>query len=83
MRIVKQEFYQLPEYAVCYLEYGDDSGLSEEDVRNIDAWRDSLECDESPYSPSFDYGENRYFTSYPAFGLPCDCIDLTVTWLAD
>jgi len=60
----------IPEWALCYLYYGDESNLSEEDKKLCDdflkKYRFVSEKDEQPES---------YFTHYPEFGLACNVID--------
>lgn len=71
---------RFPDYAACYLEYGDESGLNEEDIKNIDSWVKSIE-DNNPEIKGalcFEYGEETGFTYYPEFGLGCNCIKIKV-----
>lgn len=63
----------IPQYAVCYIEYGDGSGLEEEDIKNIDKFLSSYP------GATFDYKEGTEgFVAYPAFGLACDCIETDI-----
>jgi len=79
----------MPEWAVCYLEYGDTGDLSEEDLRLADEWRDridkqAVEAYGETAIVSFSYGNNDgYFTSSPEFGLPCNCVDCRLTVFAE
>lgn len=74
----------IPDYALPYLCNGDASGLSPDDLRNIDKWADEMRVfGFTPDLFSFvrldgdalyvDPGQEASFTSCPAFGLPCDC----------
>lgn len=65
----------LPSYAVCYVEYGNEDGMSEEDIKLCDEWLASLSEGGQLH---FEYGEESYFTKSPAFGLACDCVEVKV-----
>lgn len=69
------KFENFPNWAVCYLLYGDDSGLTEEDKRDFNAW-----CNKEKINVTnlFDVSEETYFALYPQFGLACNCCDLTM-----
>lgn len=69
--IRKKVFDNFPEYAVCYLAYGDKSGLSETDIEHIDRFikQNGLNC----FNVDFDF-ENKGFNAHPCFGLACDCV---------
>lgn len=74
--MAKLELYDtvdLPAYAVYYIEYGDSSGLDDEDIANIDEWLETL-----PPHCTFSYGEESEFTPYPEFGLACDTIETEI-----
>ena len=83
MKIIKEIDVKFPTYAISYLEYGEPGDLSEQDIKNVDEWYNTLKCDESPYGPNFDFGTCSYFEPYPVFGLPCDCVDLKIFWFGD
>lgn len=76
MRLI--DTYKIPTYAVCALEYGDDSGLEDEDIANIDEWLVWLGEDNLFFDWSNGIDNEPSFTSNPAFGLPMDCIDCKV-----
>lgn len=68
----------LPTWALCYLINADPSGLTDEEINEVDNW-----CKDNNVSvvctASDQEGESEpYFTHYPAFGLPCDVIDCNV-----
>lgn len=67
---------KIPSWAIYYLEYGDPTGLTEEDIAMVDDFID----DNFPngYVMSFTNGleATTYFTSHPAFGLACDVYDV-------
>lgn len=67
-----KRYENFPEYAVCYLMYNDDSGLSEEDKDNINKWliNENLES-----FSLVDVSEDSYFSGFPQFGLACNCVD--------
>lgn len=71
----------VPSYAICYLVNDDPSGLSDDDIKNINNWVDSMKkegkcMDVSPIS-----GRDEYFDSTPPFGLPCNSIDCWINYL--
>jgi len=89
MTVIDWGVVSMPEWAVCYLEYGDAGDLSEEDLRLADEWRDGLDrqakeaCGQTAYV-TFSYGDgDGYFTGSPEFGLPCGCVDCRLTVFAD
>lgn len=68
--------YKIPEYAVCAIEYGDFTGISDEEEREI---RDFL-SEEFPNGFVVDWHGNEpegepYFSPCPAFGLATNVID--------
>lgn len=68
--------YKIPQYAICAIEYGDFSGLDEEDIDNINEFLE----DEFPNGFVADWHINEpdgepYFTRYPAFGMPTEVVD--------
>jgi len=65
---------RIPEYAICYLVNGDDSGLYIDEIKEID---DFMHQFDGHYIISLDEKE-PYFCSNPAFGLPCNVFDVTV-----
>jgi hypothetical protein len=82
MRNEKYEV-QLPTYAICYLEYGETSGLEEEDIKNIDSWAKEYydRAEELNGNVVFDYADDAGFNHFPDFGLACDTITCTVNIL--
>ena len=51
-------------------EYGSSDTLTDEEVEMIDEFLDSY-----GFPIFIDYDEHEFFTSCPAFGLPCDCVE--------
>lgn len=75
-----QFIVSIPTYALYYLEYGDSSGLSDDDVKNIDEWYEKQQR-EGKYTniePMFDH---QHFVAYPPFGLACECTDCIITYI--
>lgn len=68
----------IPNWATTYIMYNDDSGLSEEDIAQTDAFIKELERDGQRLVEPIEGSEND-FNSYPAFGDACDTSD----WIAD
>lgn len=82
----------MPSYALPLLINGDDSGLSTPDKNTIEQWhRDQqqraaaegmLSNFQTPATLNFGVKDmEEYFCKYPAFGLPCNCVDIVVQWL--
>ena len=69
------KFENFPTWALCYLLYADDTGLTEEDKRNFNDW-----CNKEKVNVTnlFDASEETYFSPFPQFGLACICCDLTM-----
>lgn len=63
--------FSIPSWAVCAIEYGDYSGLSDDEIRQIEDFFEDFPCDKF----TIQWGEDEYFSNSPAFGLPCTCID--------
>lgn len=63
----------IPSYAIPYIEYGEQDGLTDEDIRNIDVF---LARYPGAY---FDYTDDEDFSASPAFGLPTQCV-VTNIW---
>ena len=59
---------QVPTWAVPYLEYGDPSGLTEEEVEEIDEWLH----DNFPRGYVCEYHDDETFTRKPLWGLACN-----------
>ena len=77
---------EMPDYALCYLVNGDDSGIDAADKKTIDAYMAQFEEEANSVNgdlviaPSEDEG---YFTHCPAFGLPCNVIDTDIVILTN
>lgn len=63
---------RIPTWALCSLIYGDNTGLTDEEIAMIENWSNTTKlvvlcsADEEP---------EEYFTTSPAFGLACNVID--------
>ena len=58
--------YDIPEWAICYLDYGEDENLTEEEKAVADKWIEETFPNGYTFSPDFeDYNELDF---YPAFG---------------
>lgn len=69
------DYYQIPTWAICALVYGDDSGLSKEDIQDIENFLKSEHLEDYSLDVPEDIDSEKYFTSYPAFGLASDVVD--------
>lgn len=67
---------KVPNWALSYLEYGDPTGLSEEEIEEIDEWLGENFPD--GFIMQFHDGDNAeiYFTTVPLFGLPGEVYDM-------
>lgn len=63
---------QIPEWAMCYLINGDKDNLTDEEINEINNWKEEAEIDEVCL-PSC-YAE-AYFCKLPAFGKPANVYD--------
>ena len=54
--------------------YGDASGITEEDIENIENWIDS---EGIRHLNLVSVDSDVYFKHKPRFGLACDCVDVT------
>lgn len=69
-----KRYTNFPVYAITYLMYGDASGITEEDVENIENWIDS---EGIRHLNLVSVDSDVYFKHKPRFGLACDCVDVT------
>ena len=68
-----------PTWALSYLINGDASGLTDEDIEQVDEWCEDMRDDTGDGYIVYDASdEHPSFNPYPCFGLPCDCITMTV-----
>ena len=67
----------IPLWALCAIEYGDISNLSDRDVETLRDWQDDLNAEYSDLLFSYIH-ETQGFCSLPEFGLPCECIDCVI-----
>ena len=68
----------IPQWAVCYIAYGDDSGITKEEKAMVDAFILSLNNNgwqicETPIS-----GSENEFCRFPAFGDACATVDFEI-----
>ena len=71
--------YDIPEWAVCALAYGDYSALAEEDEKTLNDWTASLKKDGYVWDIVFT-SDTDEFNPYPAFGLACATCKATVVY---
>lgn len=78
MENIKTETVErVPVWATSYIMYGDDSGLSLEDLRAVRSYLAGLRRDGLRLVAPVE-GAAQYFETCPRFGLACDCVD----WIA-
>lgn len=67
---------KIPVWAICYLEYGDATGLEDEEIMEIDNWIDN-NCPNGYVMEIVGGMEvSPYFTHCPIFGKACDVYDV-------
>jgi len=72
---------KIPTYAMCFLEYGDDSGLEQDDLALIWEWLNQFV---DHINLNFEWEKNehgehaQHFTPYPAFGPATDTVKASV-----
>ena len=74
-----------PTYAIGYLFNADPSGMEAEDIKNFDNWFNRI-TNNGELHVNFDSvnpGDDPYFSSCPAFGLPAECERVAVTYFPD
>ena len=71
--------YDIPDWAVVPLAYGDNSGLTEEDEKTLYEWTASLKEDGFVWDIVFTSDTNE-FNPHPAFGLACATCRATVVY---
>ena len=64
----------IPEWAVCAIVYGDFSGLTRKECKQLSYFLEEWPNDRF----HIEWGYERYFSNNPAFGLPCQCIDAVI-----
>lgn len=64
-----------PTWALNYLFNDDSTGLTPDEVAMVEDWKEHKEF--------FTSIENAFFSKYPAFGLPCECIELKYCYAHD
>lgn len=69
------EYYQIPTWAICALVYGDESGLTKEDIEDIENFLESEHLEDYSLEVPDNIDEEKYFSSFPAFGLAADVVD--------
>ena len=62
----------IPEWAVCYIAYGDESRMTELDTIRADNWLKRYN------KPVFEFGEEKFFVHNPAFGISADCLEVKI-----
>ena len=65
----------VPQWAVNYLVYGDDSGLSPDDIGMVDRWVEGLRSGEGLELLCPIDGSENEFCSSPTFGPACGTVD--------
>jgi hypothetical protein len=64
----------IPDWAICALVYGDHSGLTDKESRQVDEFAADYPQDKFHWH----WEMTPHFSNRPAFGLPCECVDLLI-----
>jgi hypothetical protein len=76
-----QYIEKIPAWSLCYLINADASGLTDEDIQQVDSWWEKNKVQfVCPVNNNIDEEIRPYFTSVPAFGLACDVVDCVVVY---
>ena len=77
MRVIDEWDCRFPEWAIIAQEYGDYSGMSDEDTKMLHDWQRRMgEAIKKAYSPTAKWNviftsDTNDFDSHPEFGKPC------------
>lgn len=69
--ISKHSNLNIPTWALCYLVNGDSEGLNDKEISQIENFLEGF----GPGQVLFSSKEEDFFTKYPEFGLPCNCVE--------
>lgn len=69
-KLVTTEY--VPEWAICYLEYGEPSGLQDDEQEEIDEWLHSNFA--NGFVCEYFWDDVNEFDTHPLFGKPCRTI---------
>ena len=74
---------KIPTWSLCYLINDDATGLTDEEIRMIDNWRNNWKV--QTVSPMTDEEGNAqpYFSHCPLFGLPAEVEDCNIIFTND
>lgn len=64
---------QVPEWAVVYLEYGDSSSMTDDEVAAINEWLEDT-FPSTGFICDFHFDDVTEFCTHPLWGLPCKTI---------
>ena len=85
MKTIHEYIEKVPDYALPFLINGDDSNLSIEDISRFEVWYAKIQRQADRYQCLITISPvescEAYFSPSPCFGLPCDVVDCTVTFL--
>ena len=74
---------RIPQWAMCYLVNGDDSGLAPKDMKMVDDYVERLLKEEHLRLLGPIDGTESEFEPHPAFGLACGTVDFAAEELRD
>ena len=74
MNLEHIDSFSIPEWSVCALEYGDFSGLTYDEINQINTFATDYPQDKYLWH----WERTFHFSNSPAFGLPCECVDVLI-----
>jgi hypothetical protein len=84
MQTIAKTNVRMPTYALPLIVNGDNTGINDEDMKNILDFLDSMQkiadglhC----FYDIFEVGDTEYFSNHPEFGLPCNVCDYVVVFM--
>ena len=77
---MEQTIERIPTWALCYINYGDPTALTDEEIALVDEWQNRNNV--ADVCTAYTEGEKPqpYFTHNPAFGLPTEVMDCYIIY---
>ena len=84
MKTIEHDIVKIPTYALPLIVNGDNTGIAEDDMENILSFLNGLQDHADEINCMFDLfpiDDTEYFSSTPAFGLPCMVEDYKLLYM--
>lgn len=84
MKTIAKTNVRIPDYALPLIFNGDNSGLTDDDMKNILTFADGMQKIADRLGCFYDIvqiGDEAYFTWHPEFGLGCNVVDCVVLFM--